>query len=193
MRSILVSSLLGLLSLSSTSSADAQTELCRSNLVGTYPADPEALAEIWLAPIERLYAAIPSLSPREEQWLNDESADPERYLRAARSSTYAVKEAKLDVGSLLGALRVLSGDLQPAGEMTGVESWAFFAQILIDYDAALYLARLETEGILDRTAIPKDWTILAGLDFPLEASIRSQRVALAEHVLACIVPQVSRE
>jgi hypothetical protein len=184
-----VTSLL-ILSVSLLSTAKAHAELCAETPDGMYAASPKVFADAWLPQIERLYTALPSISPREEQWLTAESSDPQRHLRAIRSSTYAIKEAKLDVGSLLGSLRVLPERVQPAEAASSVERWALFAYTLIDYDAALHLARLAEENIVERSTIPERWTLWAGSDFPLDQSIRAERTNLARHVLVCIIPQV---
>jgi len=178
------------LSASLLSGAEAYAEICAETPDGMYAANPKMFAEAWLPQIERLYTALPSISPREEQWLAAESNDPQRHLRAIRSSTYAIKEAKLDVGSLLGSLRVLSEHVKPAEAMSAVERWALFAYTLIDDDAALHLARLVTDNLVERSTIPERWILWAGPDFPLDDSIRAERTNLARHVLVCVIPQV---
>jgi hypothetical protein len=166
--------------------------------VSPHPADPKALVEAWLPPIERLYSAIPSLSPREEQWLGDEEqfwlsgTNPERWYRAMRSTTYAIKQAKLDVGSLLGSLRVLSGRVEREEPRSTVEDWALFAYTLIEYDAPAYLARLQEEGVIQSAEIPQDWTVFHEPGFPLDEALRARRLAFARHILVCIIPQVSQ-
>lgn len=55
-------------------------------LAQLYAADPETLAAAWLPLHERLYAAIPSLSPREQQWLKEEMQSYGKRSVAAHSS-----------------------------------------------------------------------------------------------------------
>ena len=65
-----------------------------------YPDNPEQLAASLLPTLERLYAAIPFLSPQEEQWLKEEMvADGQRPVRAVSSREFAIKEAKTNAGS----------------------------------------------------------------------------------------------
>lgn len=182
-------------------------ESCGPALIPEYSSDPMRFAETWLAHMERLYGAIPNLSPREQEWLEAEltsadnltlddiaeGADARRPRRAMRSTTYAIREAKRNSGSLLAALRVLTGRLAPADSRSASQEWAFFTYSLIDEDASLHLARLEAEEVIERTDMPADWTILAAADMSLRESIRSRRVSLARHVLMCIMPQVIAE
>ncbi len=160
-------------------------------LGGTFAADPAALAAAWLPPIERLYAAIPSLSPREEGWLEEEMrATPERYLRTLSSREYALREAKQNAGSLLFTIRVLTGVLKPVVPRPPTEDWILFAYTLIDSDSSLYLARLVTEQVIQKEAIPDAWTVWSGMKVPLQDSIRDGRTILARHVLICTLPSV---
>ena len=162
-------------------------------LADMHAADPATLAAFWLPEIERLYAAIPSLSPREERWLDEElnAGRP----RAANSREYAIRKAKLNTGSLLGSLRGLTEVIKPKGPRQPTKDWIFFVYVLIDTDSAYDLARLEAEGVIRREVIPEPWTILEGIfegqEFPLRDAIRTGRSDLARHVLICTLPSVA--
>lgn len=161
----------------------------QDNCGSLYPADPAALAAELLPELERLYAGIPALSPREEQWLDEEmAASADRAKRAISSREHALREAKIDAGSLLGVVRqsILKGHNQ--AELT--KGWIRFAHTLIDDDSSLYLAGLVAEKVIQREAIPEDWTLWEGASTSLQNSIRWGRIGLARHVLICTLPSV---
>lgn len=118
-----------------------------------YAADPTTLAAAWVPVIERLYEAIPFLSPKEERWLEEELVSV-RVARAMRSREYALRQAKGNAGGLLGLARRLTEKRDRAAQ---ARDWLWFAYALIDPDDALYLARLEAEGVIQRGAIPRNW------------------------------------
>ena len=151
-----------------------------------FAADPAALAAAWLPSLERLYEGIPSLSPKEEQWLQEEMRDAQRAVRAVSSLEYAIQEAKLNARSLLVLIRRFI-DEHDRTEQT--RSWLFFAYTLVEIDTSLYLARLVEERVLQREAIPDDWTVFAR-SFPLQDAIRHGRTIWARHVLICTLPTV---
>lgn len=154
-----------------------------------YSVDPAKLAAAWLPELERLSAAIPSLSPREEQWLENEltSEIVERIRHVYSSREYAMRYAKRNVHSLL----ILMNRLNKRQDITAqTRDWLWVIHSLIDSDSAYYLAGLEAEGVAQRRAIPVDWTILTGLGLNLEEAIRHGRIRLANHILACTIPSV---
>lgn len=171
----------------------SQTEFCPvSEQEASRSPDPSALAEFWLERFELLSDAVASLSPREEQWLQDEvnQSDSQRVARAMRSQEYAIREARRDADNLL-SLRLVTGDTVPPVEMPAIMNWSFFVSALLDYDAPVHLARLASEGLVDEAAFPSAWTVLAGGGFPLEESIRAARTNLARHIVVCVIPQVA--
>lgn len=159
-------------------------DMCGSS----YAADPAALASVWVPSLERLYAAIPSLSPKEEQWLQQEMrGDGQRPVRAVSSREYAMQQAKLNAGSLLGSIRRLTEKRDGAEQTRG---WMLFAYTLIESDASIYLSRLVEERVIQREALPDEWTVFASGTFPLKEAIRQARTSLARHVLICTLPTV---
>lgn len=124
-----------------------------------YAADPTALAAAWLRELERLYAAIPSLSPREEQWLREEMVGSgDRFLRAVSSREYAMWYAKLDVGAFIKLLRrALEGD-----QTEQTKGWIWFIHHLLGDNSEPYLARLVREEVIQLDAIPDAWTFAMG-------------------------------
>lgn len=156
--------------------------------------DPAQLAAYWIRPIEDLYSAIPTLSPKEQQWLDDELAkdDRSRTLWALDSREYTVRMARLDIENLLTSLRVLNKLDPPRPGETPAQRWRYFVYDLIDYDGPLYLAKLVTDDIIEQKRIPKDWSWLTGIasDFSLQESIRANRLVLARHILACVMPKL---
>lgn len=158
-----------------------------------YAADPTVLAKALLPQIERLYEAIPTLSPREEQWLDDEMNRLEhiRRQRAIDSRENSIRRAKSDAGDLLGTLRVLSKVLVPQPPDRPVVLWTHFVSALIDVDSSLHLARLEALGVIKSDSLPQDWTMFGKTGQSLRDSIQAIRVILAKHILVCIVPAVA--
>lgn len=145
--------------------------------VSTYAADPEALAASLLPALERLHAAIPSLSPRQERWIKEEMrADGMRPVRAVSSREYALQQEKLNAGSLLASIQILTKAIEPKVPWSPTKEWLIFAYSLMESDADLYLARLVTERAIQREVIPNEWTalvgVLAGETFPLRRAIR---------------------
>lgn len=167
-------------------------DACGPQIVPAYPADPTALAAEWVPVLERLDAAIPSLSPREEQWLRDEmaSASGGRYMHALNSREFALQAAKRDVSGLLSMLRRLQ---EVSDQSQRAKAWLLFAYGLIEYDAALYLAWLVAEKVIQLESIPTEWTLLAVIagKNKLEPDvIRGGRTRLARHILVCTLPAV---
>jgi hypothetical protein len=150
--------------------------------------DPTTLAAAWAPLLERLSKAIPSLSPKEEKWLQEEmDVGGQRFVRAASSREYVIQQAKRNADSLLFLARGLSDQRDRAAQ---ARDWLWFAYSLLEGDAALDLARLEAEGVIQREAIPSDWTILFRGGFTLQEAIEMQRRQLARHVLICTLPSV---
>lgn len=177
---------------------EAQTEAFLSAALERNSSDPDRLAAAWLPEIERLYEAIPPLSPREQVWLTEEldSSDEvavQRTLRAMRTETYAIREAKRDVGSLLGSLRLLTGEIPRKGGEGASEHWRMLAYTLINYDAPMYLSGLVDKGVIRKKDMPFEWYVMASDDFSREDSIRAARVSLARHVLIEILPRFDSE
>lgn len=159
-----------------------------------YSSDPTALAVAWLPSIEHLYSAIPTLSPQEKRWLENEmtQSDLNRWKRAHNSREYAIQEAKQNVGSLLGDLRVLAKVVKPEKPRSPVEDWGLFVYTLIDQDAASYLASLVSDGVIQRGALPEAWNVSEGMGISTQKWIVSRRVSLARHILICVLPKVAR-
>jgi hypothetical protein len=164
----------------------AQAAMC-----GTlYPADPAKLATSLEPLFDRLDNGVPSLSPREEQWLDEElaSGDDQRWLKASNSVENAQLWVKRNTTSLAVSIRILTGTLIPSTQqMTPRERWRYVAYYLIDTDATIRLARLVTMGVIAEDAIPRSWKLFADADsgYPLSRAIRDARALLAQHILLC--------
>jgi hypothetical protein len=148
---------------------------------GTRGADPVALAAAWLPLLERLSDSIPSLSPREAEWLDAEMrGDGGRSVRAVSSREFALQRVKNNTSSLLASTRNLLNEKRTSAQKT--QDWLFFAYNLIDEDSDLYLAGLVTEKVIPLKALPEEWK---SPGTPLQESIRWARMGLARHVLIC--------
>ena len=113
-----------------------------------WAADPTTFGAAWVAPLEHLSAAIPSLSPKEEQWLQEEMrVDVRRAARAVSSVEYAIQKAKGFADFELSLMRRLTEGRDRAAQ---ARDWLWFAYILIDVDAAVHLVRLEAKGVIQR-------------------------------------------
>lgn len=177
------------------------------NITWAFSPNPTEFAEYWLSSIQRLYEAIPSLSPREEQWLMEMGAIPdlkskddpywrakggvtfEKQNRAQGSLEYSIWDAKRDAGILRMHLQVLLKIINPSPPRHPAVDWGHLAHSLLDRDAALQLARLEAKGVIPREVIPVPWSILANADYPLQNAIRDQRLTLARHILFLLIPK----
>ena len=92
-----------------------------------YSDDPTTLAAAWVPPLERLSAAIPSLSPQEDRWLDEEyNGGADRLRRAVNSREFALREAKRNAGSLLAMVRRLTEERDPSARS---RDWLWFAYL----------------------------------------------------------------
>ena len=98
-------------------------------------------------------AAIPSLSPREEQWLDEEMREPisERAIKAVESREYSGKKGRLDAKNLDHALREISAEHERA-EL--IRKWLRYSYMLLESDTAYHLARLVTDKVISRKDLP---------------------------------------
>lgn len=155
-----------------------------------FAANPTTLAAAWVPLLEPLSAAIPSLSPKEEQWLREEMrGGGRRSVRAVSSREYAIQQAKARADAELTLMRRLTEERDRVAQ---ARDWLWFAYSLIDTDAALYLARLEADGVIQRDAIPWNWRAFARGKggATLQKVIRWGRTGLAKHILRCTLPTV---
>jgi hypothetical protein len=180
----------------------ASPKLCNSIVVMLWKAEgvlfpesdrplvtPVVLAAAWLPLFERLNNAIPSLSPRETQWLKEErqASDAQRSHRALRSREYALQEAKRNADVLLSQVRQLTEKRDTAAQTRG---WLMLADILIEPDADHYLARLVEERVVDRKALPWHWPKYWDTFDDIKMSIRGGRTRDAQDILRCALPSV---
>jgi hypothetical protein len=149
---------------------------------------PERLRSAWLPVVERLYAAIPNLSPKEEEWLAGEKrSSPERAMRAIESREHAIAEVRLNIGSLVGNLKNAAQNQSSAKQAS---AWLLFGYALIDYDASVHLARLVNDGIIGRSLIPYQWSWLNSGQALKADMMSAMRANLARHVMICTLPTV---
>jgi len=86
-----------------------------------WSADPTTLAMAWVDPLERLSASIPSLSPKEKLWLQEElQGDGKRSIRAISSREYAIRAAKAHASAELDIVRSLT---EQRGRAAQTRSW----------------------------------------------------------------------
>ena len=160
----------------------------------SFPSEPGALAVSLLPQFEKLNSNIPSLSPREDLWLDEEMKAPgKRALRAFSSREYRLRWAKLNTTSLFATMRILIGELRKEDPPPKASSWLLVANWLIDTDATIHLANLVAAGVVDRDALPYSWTVFAGksnTDQRFFDAVRNGRVFLAQHILTCTLPQI---
>ncbi len=167
----------------------ARADTCGPNTIDILHSDPVTMAKAWLPLLKRLYEAVPSLSPKEEKWLRQEiGMHGQRSIRAYDSREYAIQKAKQNTGSLLFSIRRL---IVAEGQLELIRLWRFFAYTLIDSDAALYLARLVYDKILQREAVPFSWKIYSEGNANLRIPILVARTQLARHILICTLPKIS--
>ena len=141
--------------------------------------------------------AIPSLSPEEEKWLNEEMVAPGlRSVRVLLSREYAQKVAKQDAQNLYATLRVITGQLKKDNPPHQATPWLFLAHELAShrFDLSLNYGRLVEKKLLEWEFLPFEWRFLAS-----NASQSSDRVdaihlgrsMLATHIISCILPAVT--
>ena len=153
--------------------------------------DSEALATAWLPALEHLTAAIPSLSPHEEQWLLEETKAPtiERQMRAEKSREHSIHEAGTDTHALQQILRGIVAERDRAALTC---KWLQFIWELMELDAPYHLVRLVADNAVPKEAIPGSWR---GFDpkedfDALQRSIAWGRARLAREIIECTLSSI---
>jgi hypothetical protein len=103
---------------------------------------------------DAVYDQIPTLSPREEQWLKTEYDDQiaathqytKRALAASGTREYSIRVAKTHMLMINNELSALSTGLRPAVEEV---HWTRLAELLMDYDFWQAVDDLQTRGVID--------------------------------------------
>ncbi len=152
-------------------------------------AEPAKLVSSMLPKFETLYASIPSLSRREEQWImNEQAAGGDRWVQVTNSREFILQRAKMDAGSLLRSVRKLARKTESERGESATIYWLRLTYQLIDGDTDAHLAILIDNRLIERKQLPDEWNLL-GRDL-LQLGIRSGRTSLAQHILLCILPTV---
>jgi hypothetical protein len=163
-----------------TGSATAQSFCQREGIRLT---DPAAFSRSLIDSLTRLEGAIPALSPRELDWLDGElrSSSFDRHLRALESREYVVREARRNVGALIGILR----------NARSSRDWMLFSYTMLEIDSAHHLARLVTENVIPISVLPIGWrhAVDPGARFDiLHSAISGGRGFTVQSILACTLP-----
>lgn len=151
--------------------------------------DPKKWLEFWTPQLERLYSAIPAISPREEKWLKEElSANLDRSSRAMKSPEYAYWMSRMHLGTILYIMRNQLSE----SKRNRLEGWTSLSFVLIrEPDAGVYLARMLQSGVLKESGIPEIWTYQS-LDGLNASTFNDGQRRLATHILGCIIPQLQK-
>ena len=152
-------------------------------------ANSAVFSAAWLSALERLAAAIPTLSPDEEIWLEKRmSGDPSRAVRDMVRRKYILQKVRQNAQGLAAIMRQITHEQD---QKALVENWIMFVSTLLEQDSAYYLARLIAEQIVRREAVPDLWVMLMKDNADYEM-IRDQvvcgRTTLAQNVLDCTLP-----
>jgi hypothetical protein len=135
------------------------------------------------------------LSPKEEAWLDEELKGPaKRQQRAISSREYRLRFSKIHADSLYTHTRILTGDLRKEAPPPRASTWLLMAHSLIDFDTTHHQATLVAKGEIERSALPFEWTFLAGKynkDIQFYNMLIAGRTGLAQHILTCILPQTT--
>jgi hypothetical protein len=159
-------------------------------------AHPKKLALFLHPQFEKLYNAIPSLSPKEEEWLNEEMVAPgRRSVRVLSSREYTQRTAKRDAGSLYATLGIITGRLRKDNPPHEATSWLRLAYWLASHRDNLPFdyVQLVEKKLLDWEMLPYQWRFMAsssGLSADRVRAIHWGRSMLATHIISCILPAV---
>lgn len=145
------------------------------------------LIEYWKPKLEKLYSAIPNLSPKEEKWLNDEiTAGGDRLSRVASSHEFAIRVVKYDIGD---ALFVMQNKVNANSKLIKVVAWSEFVYYLTKRsDLAIYIDMLLRSGNIKISDLPSSWVLLG--DTTVD-KINYGKKYLSLNILGCIIPKIA--
>ena len=194
-----------LLFLASTNSANAelrkQAPLCSRSEVASgalskiYPKNPVHFAEILLKDFKSLQKVLPILSPKDEEWLNNElnSNDVNRHLRATNSTQYSQDYLTKQIGNLIVSLEFISGarkfkTSRPAKSI----QWGFLTAFLTreTMELGFHIKRLIDLKAIQKSSIPETFLMQSNY-FTTTESFAFYLLARVDHILFCIMPQVT--
>ncbi len=177
--------------------AAAQTFIEEPLCGGMYHGNsPREVAQKLLPQMEKLYNAIPELSPNEKKWLNEEiTADGQRLERAQSSQEYALRTVKQDIQNLRWSLRNII-DL-PANEdhQVTLGHWLEMAYYINhpNHSFANDFSLLAKRKLVEWEALPSSWSFMAYGTVDLKTritSIRLGRNILLNHIVSCVIPTI---
>lgn len=109
--------------------------------------DRKVVAKIFETFCGKLNGKIPTLSPRENDWLNAE-IDARRGLSLYDSEEFAKRKSKQTLGQCHHRASVLSNDWQAGGE---VLLWALFVSSILDHNLLNHIENLRDSNSFDIT------------------------------------------
>ena len=122
-------------------------------LLATRAERKEAARSLLLA-AEKLFAALPNLSPEERKWLESEEAVGGRRMVAAMTSVaYHKRQAKLEIQYILACLELILSESPPLRREIG--SWASLTTYYNDKNLAVAITELARAQVIDTQFIPK--------------------------------------
>jgi hypothetical protein len=151
--------------------------------------DSKKWLEFWTPQIERLYGAIPAISPSEEKWLKEElRASLERSSRAMKSQEYSYWMARMHLGTLLSIIKNQLSE----GKRNKLDGWTSLSYVLIrEPDNGVYLERILRSGVITESVIPPIW-VYGSLDGLNASTFNDGQRRLATTILGCIIPQLKK-
>jgi len=175
-----------------------QPPLCPQDLISAnrFSSDPKTFAETLQMEFSKLVEAIPTLSPREMDWLEAElkANDGTRAVRAVSSKEYAIRQVRTHAVSIRDGLQQLSGS-RPIASVHPSIQWSFLTAALIDWGFQENIDRLVLASVISKSAIPSHWMAYNGspFNYRVRESISIHFTRVANHVLTCLMPQVSNQ
>ena len=179
--------LVSLLLAVSVGGASADTNRCRVDLgLDTPDVSPIRVASVWLIRFKTMARAIPTPSPREEQWIEQEKASGnwERMLRVLNSEEYVRQQASRNVTGLVietERITARAEDREVARAFLRIQVY------LLEPDSGHSLAELLRRKIIAIDALPMNWTFLASKGDRLTQEIADGRSRLASGISECII------
>jgi hypothetical protein len=135
------------------------------------------MIKYWTPKFEKLNASIPSLSPKEEEWLKNElkSNEASRRFRVNNSTENYLR----DVKRWTSMLQYLISNSE-----TSTDKLSFLAYELSDPFMSDRISVLIERKVLDKNALPSEWTLF-GLS---TQALDRTRMHLVSFLSSCTIP-----
>lgn len=168
-----------------------QQPICKwSNVLpSVFSPDPKLFAESLLKNYSTLALIIPSPSPAEKEWLALEmKGDLMRFARASATNIYSQMQLEKYLAESIRSLENLSG--RRTASVANSMGWSFFAAAAIQQSGSFgdHIKKLVDSNVIRLDSVS---VFGKGDSSKIDDYMRLQELLVAEHILTCIMPQVT--